>query len=318
MKDFSNKLAVITGAGTGMGRELAKQLAAEGCHVAFCDVSAAAMAVTKTACEQLARPGTRITSQLCDVSSESQMLAFCDAVKSGHGTEHIDVLFNNAGIGGGGSLIKDTREEWDRVFNVCWFGVYYGTRVFLPMLMASDDALIVNTSSVNGFWACLGPNMPHTAYSSAKFAVKGFSEALQVDLRVHAPHVKVALVMPGHIGTDIAMNSRAAHGKPEPSSMNADEVAQWRAQMARFGAPIDSIDDDQVRAFIAQRLVDFRDKAPLSAAGAATIILDGIREDRFRILVGEDAKLLDRRVRESPDEAYEANFLATLGVPPKS
>lgn len=317
MKTFSKKLAVITGAGTGMGRELAKQLAAQGCNVAFCDLSAATMAVTKTACEALAPAGTLITSHLCDVSSETQMLAFRDAVRAAHGSDCIHLLFNNAGVGGGGSIIKDSRQEWDRVFDVCWFGVYYGTRAFLPMLMASDEAVIVNTSSVNGFWACLGPGIPHTAYSSAKFAVKGFSEALQIDLRLNAPHVKVALVMPGHIGTEIAFNSRAAHGKPDAAAMSDDEVTQWRTQIASFGVPMDQVSDDQVRTWIAKSLNDFRDKAPLSAEGAATIILDGVRDGRFRILVGEDAKLLDRRVRESPEDAYEPSFIASLGIPPR-
>jgi NAD(P)-dependent dehydrogenase (short-subunit alcohol dehydrogenase family) len=307
MKELSNKVAVITGAGTGMGRELAKQLAAGGCHVAFCDVSAENMAFTQRACEDLAPPGVRITSHLCDVADEAQVLMFRDAVRAVHG-DKLGLLFNNAGVGGGGSFVDDPRAEWDRVFGVCWSGVYYCTRAFLPMLIASDEACIVNTSSVNGFWACLGPEIPHTAYSTAKFAVKGFSEALQVDLRVHAPHVKVSLVMPGHIGTEIAANSRKAHGKPPALSMSDDEVAVWRAQAARVGIPVDGLSDDEVRAFAAQRNDDFRDKAPLSGADAAKIMLDAVREDRFRVLVGEDAKWLDQRIREFPERAYDSSF----------
>ena len=308
MKDLAGKLAVITGAGTGMGRELAKQLAAQGCHVAFCDVFAEPMAATVRACEDLAPPGTRITSHLCDVSNERAVLGFRDAVKEVHGTDRVQLLFNNAGIGGGGSFVTDPREEWDRVFGVCWFGVYYCTRAFLPLLIASDEAYIVNTSSVNGFWACFGPENPHTAYSTAKFAVKGFSEGLVVDLRVNAPHVKVALVMPGHIGTEIAFNTRRAHGQPDVLAMDGDEVREWRARAARMGTPVDALSDDQVRTFAAQRQADFRDKAPLSAAAAATLILDGVREDRFRMLIGEDAKWLDERVRESPERVYDPAF----------
>lgn len=315
MKAFANKLAVITGAGTGMGRELAKQLAQQGCSIAFCDISTDTMAVTKAACEALAPAGTRITSHRCDVSIEAEVLAFRDQVRAAHETDRVDLLFNNAGIGGGGSFVRDTRQEWDRVFNVCWFGVYYCTRAFMPMLLASPEARIVNTSSVNGFWACLGPGIPHTAYSSAKFAVKGFSEALQIDLRIHAPHVTVSLVMPGHIGTEIAVNSRAAHGKPDVAAMTADELDQWRHQITRSGVSLDNVSDDQLRSFIAQRLSDFRDKAPLSAESAATLILDGVRAERFRILVGDDAKLLDQRVREAPDEAYEPSFFSSLGAP---
>ena len=314
MKDFGNKLAVVTGAGAGMGRELAKQLAEQGCSVAFCDVSAANMAETKRTCEELAPAGTKISSHLCDVSDERQVLLFRDAVKAVHATEHIHLLFNNAGIGGGGSFLEDERAEWDRTFAVCWGGVYNCSRAFMPMLVAADEACIVNTSSVNGFWACLGPTVPHTAYSTAKFAVKGFSEGLQVDLKIHAPHVKVALVMPGHIGTDIAINSRKVLGKPDAAQMGDTELAAMRAQATRQGMPVAGLSDDQLRSFVAQRMADFRDKAPLSAAGAAKIILDGVRDDRFRILVGEDAKMLDQRVREAPDLAYDMALFTGMGA----
>ena len=120
----------------------------------------------------------------------------------------IHLLFNNAGIGGGGSLFTNTREQWERTFNICWGGVYLGVRTFLPLLVKADEAHIVNTSSVNGFWASIGMGVPHTAYSAAKFAVKGFSEALINDLRLNAPHVKCSVVMPGHIGTSIVSNTR--------------------------------------------------------------------------------------------------------------
>jgi len=316
MKSYSNKLAVITGAGTGMGRELAKQLAAQGCNIAVCDVLLDSMAVTRAACEQLAPPGTRITSHVCDVADEAQVIAFRDAVQAEHATDRAHLLFNNAGLGGGGSFINDTRAEWDRTFAVCWFGVYYCTRAFLPMLIASDEACLVNTSSVNGFWATLG-GIPHTAYSTAKFAVKGFSESMLVDLRVNAPHVKVALVMPGHIGTEIAFNSRKLHGKPDVTAMSVDEVTQMRVQATRMGVSVDNLSDDQLRVHMTQRLTEFRDNAPCSAAQAATIILDGVLDDRFRLLVGEDAKELDRLVRESPEQAYEASLFANWRLPPR-
>src|SRR5215470_13067813 len=230
MKSFRNKLAVITGGGTGMGRALAEQLAAEGCHVAMCDVLADNVAETRTRCEAGAPSGVRITTHLCDVSDERQVVGFRDAVKSEHRTDHINLLFNNAGIGGGGSFLKDDRSEWERTFDICWFGVYYCTRAFLPLLVASDDGYLVNTSSVNGFWACLGPSTAHTAYSSAKFAVKGFSEALLVDLRINAPHVKVAVVMPGHVGTSIVTNTNTLLGKPQAMEMTAADVAMVRDQ----------------------------------------------------------------------------------------
>src|ERR1051325_10050131 len=178
MKDFAGKFAVITGGGTGMGRELARQLVAEGCNVAMCDVSAEAMAETQRPREgEKLPPGPRITPHVADVSIEDHYKRFRDELIEQQATDKIHLLFNNAGIGGGGSLFTNTREQWERTFNICWGGVYLGVRTFLPMLMKADEAYIVNTSSVNGFWATVGPLQSHTAYSAAKFAVKGFSEA---------------------------------------------------------------------------------------------------------------------------------------------
>jgi NAD(P)-dependent dehydrogenase (short-subunit alcohol dehydrogenase family) len=312
MKDFRDKLAVITGGGTGMGRALAEQLTAEGCHVAICDVSAENMAETKALCEARAHSGTRISTHMCDVSDERQVVAFRDAVAAQHGTKHINLLFNNAGIGGGGSFIKDTRADWDRTFNICWFGVYYCTRAFLPLLMASDEGYIVNLSSVNGFWACLGPQTAHTAYSTAKFAVKGFSEALLVDLRLYAPHVKVAVVMPGHVGTSIVINTNKVLGKPEALEMGPEDVARVREMLLTRGLPAGDMTDDQIRAAMHQLALSFRDEAPLTATQAATIIVDGVRRDAWRILVGDDAQLLDRMIRESPEAAYERAFMQAV------
>ena len=170
MKDFAGKIAVITGGGTGMGRELARQLVAEGCNVAMCDVSAAAMAETKRLCEVEKLPqGLRITTHIADVSIEDQLLRFRDELAEQQATDKIHLLFNNAGIGGGGSLFTNTREQWEKTFNICWGGVYLGVRTFLPLLLKADEGHIVNTSSVNGFWATVGPGVSHTAYSAAKF-----------------------------------------------------------------------------------------------------------------------------------------------------
>jgi NAD(P)-dependent dehydrogenase (short-subunit alcohol dehydrogenase family) len=314
MQDFEGRIAVVTGGGTGMGRELVRALAAAGAHVATCDVSEANMAETA----QLARAGTKhdvkITTHVCDVSNEDEVNAFRDAVVTAHDTQHINLLFNNAGIGGGGGFVAGDRGEWERTFGVDWFGVYYCARAFMPLLVASDAGYIVNTSSVNGFWASIGPGVPHTAYCAAKFAVKGFTEALITDLREHAPHVKAAVVMPGHIGTSIAINTGKVLGHHDPLEMSDAEVAEARAFMKRRGLPVDNVPDDHIRAAIRQRGIDFRDKAPTTAAQAAAIILDGVRNDRWRILVGEDAKVLDRMVRGTPELAYEPEFMAKLNA----
>jgi len=228
MKSFSGRIAVVTGGGTGMGRELVRELVAEGCHVSMCDVSAENMEQTKALAEQGSPRGTRVHAFVADVSSEADLLAFRTAVAGAHDTDHVNLVFNNAGIGGGGSLIETPREEWEKTFAVCWSGVYFGTRTFVPMLIASDEGHLVNTSSVNGFWASLGPGVPHTAYSSAKFAVKGFSEALIEDLRVHAPHVRVAVVMPGHFGPSSFPNTAGVFGKPPYFERTAAEVGENR------------------------------------------------------------------------------------------
>ena len=308
MKDFAGKFAVITGGGTGMGRELARQLVAEGCNVAMCDVSAAAMSETKRLCEQDSPQGTRITTHIADVSIEEQMNAFRDEVARDMDTDRIHLLFNNAGIGGGGSIIKSSRAEWEKTFNVCWYGVYFGVRAFLPMMLNASEGHIVNTSSVNGFWASLGPNVPHTAYSAAKFAVKGFTEALINDLKLNAPHIKCSVVMPGHIGTEIVANSRKVLSGDESDTLTADQLAQARTRMAGFGMDMSQVTDAAIQAMVAEQARRFHDDAPTSAAQAATIILDGVRNETWRILVGDDAHQLDRIVRANPENAYDADF----------
>jgi NAD(P)-dependent dehydrogenase (short-subunit alcohol dehydrogenase family) len=308
MDRFEGRLAVITGGGTGMGRELARQLTVEGCHVALCDVSEEAMAQTRSFCQREAPAGTRISTFVADVSEEAQVLAFRDAVAEEHETDHIHLLFNNAGIAGAGSFILDGREEWDKTFAVCWNGVYCCTRAFLPMLLASPEGHLVNTSSVNGFWASLGPMTAHTAYSSAKFAVKGFTEALINDFRLNAPHVKVSLVMPGHIGTSIAINTWRILGR-DPKNLSDDDLAEARERMVRMGFDVSGTSNDQMRQAMQMLAESFRDDAPMTAAEAAKIILQGVREERWRILVGEDAHVIDRLVREAPEESYEPSFM---------
>ena len=136
-------------------------------------VSMHGMTETRRQCEATGLPqGLRVTTHLADVSSEADVMRFRDEAADQQATDRIHLLFNNAGIGGGGSMVANSRDEWERTFNICWGGVYLGTRAFLPLLQAADEAHIVNTSSMNGFWASVGPGAPHTAYSAAKFAVK--------------------------------------------------------------------------------------------------------------------------------------------------
>jgi len=308
MESFTGKLAVLTGGGSGMGRELVRQLAAQGCSVAACDWHPDAMAETVSLARADAASGVSVTGHGCDVSDEAQVLRFRDEVLAGHARDHVDLVFANAGIGGGASFVKESREDWERTFAVDFWGVYYCARAFLPLLIASGDGVLVNTSSVNGLWAALGPGMPNNAYSAAKFAVRGFTEALIEDLRTNAPQVRVAVVMPGHVGTDIVGNSLRAHGK-DPEQMTEAQLkamipANARAGLAAAGLLSEDASAEDLRQVLIRMSNDFRDKAPLSAAQAATIILDGVRSGAWRILVGQDATMIDERIRANPEAAY--------------
>jgi len=311
MRDLDGRIAVVTGGGSGMGRELVHQLAAAGCHVATCDVDEDTLGETQAYAGGAAPDGTVVTTFVTDVADETQVLAFRDGVAAAYDTQHINLLFNNAGIGGGGSFVLDSRAEWDATFAVCWGGVYTCTRAFLPMLVAATEGHVVNTSSVNGFWASLGPSVAHTAYSAAKFAVKGFTEALITDFRLNAPHLRASVVMPGHIGTSIVFNSGRYLGR-DPKDLTEEQVGQIRERLARQGIDASGASDEDIRHGVQVRAELFRDAAPMTAAHAASVILTGVREGRWRILVGTDAELLDRLVRETPEDAYEPMFADRL------
>jgi NAD(P)-dependent dehydrogenase (short-subunit alcohol dehydrogenase family) len=292
-----------------MGRELARQLVAEGCNVAICDVSADAMAETKRLCEVEKLPqGLRVTTHVANVSIEDELKRFRDELTEQQATDKIHLLFNNAGIGGGGSLFTNTRDQWERTFNICWGGVYLGVRTFLPMLLKADEGHIVNTSSVNGFWASVGLGVSHTAYSAAKFAVKGFTEALINDLRLNAPHIKCSVVMPGHIGTSIVSNTRKVQSGTESDRLNPNEILQARQRLNGMGTDTSAMSDEEIQDIALDRARTFRDEAPTTAAAAAKVILDGVKAERWRILVGDDAHQLDARVRQTPERAYDAEF----------
>jgi NAD(P)-dependent dehydrogenase (short-subunit alcohol dehydrogenase family) len=312
MDSFENKIAVVTGGGAGMGRELVRQLAKEGCDIALCDVMEENMQETVDIVASES-PEVKITGFKCDVSLEGDVFSFKDKVIEEHKTDHINLLFNNAGIGGGGSFLQGDQEEWERTFAICWYGVYYCSRAFMPYLVASTEGHIINTSSVNGFWASLG-GFPHTSYSAAKFAVKGFTEALIQDLRLNAPHVKASVVMPGHIGTSIALNSGKILGHADAEELSDEEIEEMKKVWISLGAPVHNYSNDQIRQMVKERRESFKTNAPTSAAQAAEIILNGVKEKRWRILVGDDAKNLDKKVRENPEKAYDPDFVSPFSI----
>jgi len=294
---FGGMVAVVTGGGTGMGRELVRQLTAEGCDVATCDVIIENAEETAALCSADGNAG-EVLVHTADVSNEGDIDGFASAVAAWRSP--VDLLFNNAGIGGGGTLIDHDRAQWERVFDVCWYGVYYATIHFLPQMLSSARGQVVNTSSINGFFASIGPGFPHTAYSAAKFAVKGFTEALITDLALNAPNLAASVVMPGHIGTSIQTNSDTLLG--------FDDVDKMRQRYADAGRDASHLSDDEITTRRLKRSDSFREMAPTSAAEAATIILDGVRRGDWRILVGEDATMIDDLVRADPENAYTPEF----------
>jgi NAD(P)-dependent dehydrogenase (short-subunit alcohol dehydrogenase family) len=306
MGAFTGRYAVVTGGGTGMGRELVQQLAADGCHVATCDVAPEALAETATLAREGAPSGTKVVAHVANVAIEQDLVAFRSAMADGLGTATLNLLFNNAGIAGGGSFVADDRDEWEKTFNVDFYGVYYSTRTFLPMLLAASEGHVVNTSSINGIWASIGPGLPHTAYSAAKFAVRGFTEALRTDFAVNAPHLKASVVLPGHIGTSIVLNSAVAHDR-DPATMDEHRLGQMRQQLAGMGVPVEGVADEDLRKGLQLLGESFRDSAPVTAAEAAAIILAAVADGKWRILVGDDAVAIDQMVRANPERAYDAD-----------
>jgi NAD(P)-dependent dehydrogenase (short-subunit alcohol dehydrogenase family) len=316
---FAGKLAVVTGGGAGIGRQLVRQLAAQGCSVAACDLNLDSVAATAATTWALAPPGVAVTGHACDVSDEAQVQRFRDELLAEHARDHVDLVFANAGIFGGASFVKDSREEWERTFSNNWWGVYFCARTFLPLLIASGDGVLVNTCSVAGFWATAGASQPITAYATSKFAIKGFSEALIEDLRSNAPQVRVVVAMPGVVNTDIYLNSRRALGLPDWDQLSDAQLLELlpdhaRATLIEMDLLPEDFSADDLRQVIRRMKPELQDKG-FTPAQAATIILDGVRSGAWRILVGEEAKMLDEQVRANPEAPFRYENYAEMYAP---
>jgi NAD(P)-dependent dehydrogenase (short-subunit alcohol dehydrogenase family) len=262
---FENRLAVVTGGASGIGRDLVLELVRRGVHVAVCDVDGDRLAAAVRRAGTVG-PAVRVTGHVVDVTDVEAVHRFRDEVAEAHGTDVVHLVVNNAGIVGGTSFVTGPQVEWERTFDVSWLGTYHCTRAFLPLLLAADQGVVVNMSSVSGLWASLGPRTPHSAYSSAKFAVRGFTESLVVDFQAHAPHLSAVLVLPGHVRTRM----------PSPPRT-------WRRALGSL----------------------FADYEPVSSAAAATAIVEAVRRGDWRVVIGADATAVDERVRSDPWTAYD-------------
>jgi NAD(P)-dependent dehydrogenase (short-subunit alcohol dehydrogenase family) len=250
VKSFTGKVAVVTGAASGMGRSLALQLVREGALLAVSDVDTDGLAETA----RLAREaGAQVYEQRLDVADEAGVTAYAETVAAHYGAVHL--VLNNAGIALTGDVEHLTVKDVARIVDVDFWGVVHGTLAFLPHLIASGEGTLVNTSSLFGLIAMPG----QSAYNAAKFAVRGFTEALREEMLIAGHPVTVTCVHPGGIKTNIVRNSTAVGGH----------------------------DVSALTDLFEQRL------ARVSADDAAAVILRGARRGKARVLIGADAKALD-------------------------
>ncbi|MEB4210242.1 SDR family oxidoreductase [Mycobacterium sp. 94-17] len=269
MQGFAGKVAVVTGAGSGIGQALALELARSGAKVAISDVDIEGLAGTE---EQLKAIGATFKSDRLDVTEREAFLAYADGVKEHFGK--VNQVYNNAGIAFTGDVEVSQFKDIERVMDVDFWGVVNGTKAFLPHLIASGDGHVVNVSSVFGLFAVPG----QAAYNSAKFAVRGFTEALRQEMGAAGHPVAVTTVHPGGIKTAIARNATAADG----------------------------LDQAELAKLFDKRL------AKTTPHRAAQIILDAVRKKKARVLVGPDAKFLDILVRLT-GSGYQQLFGPVMG-----
>ncbi len=302
MESFAGKFAVVTGGGGGIAREVVAQLAAEGCSVATIDLAEQQLAESIAAANAGAAAGARVTGHVCDITDAAGVDRVRDEILAEHGVEHVDLLLNVAAIFGAGSFLTDDRAAWERVFNVCWTGTYVVCRAFVPLVVAGPAGHIVNTASANALRATHGPGAPSTSYSAGKWAVRGFTEALIEDCRTHAPHVKVSLVIPGGVGTDIRANSGRMLDAESPGASVTSGSEHLRIYLGGMGVPIDDVSDAML-----ERLMDVMqsDVFAMPPAQGAKQLLDGVRADRWRVFIGVGVVQLDRAVRADPESIYE-------------
>lgn len=260
MKNFKNQVAAITGAASGMGRTLAVELAKRGCHLALSDVNE--LELTKTA-ELAGRHGVRVTITRLDVADRAAMFAWADQVVQDHGK--VNLIFNNAGVALSVNVESVQQADFEWIMGINFWGVVYGTQAFLPHLKASGDGHIINTSSLFGLMAV----PTQGTYNASKFAVRGYTEALRMELEMEGAPVSATCVHPGGIATNIAMAGKIDPSLEKLTGVNA-ETQKRRAN----------------------KLINVT-----TAESAALQILTAVEKNARRVLVGPDARMLDKMVR---------------------
>jgi NAD(P)-dependent dehydrogenase (short-subunit alcohol dehydrogenase family) len=249
VREFAGKVAAITGAGSGIGRALAVDLAGRGAQLALSDIDEDGLAETR---EQIERRGTTVTSERVDVAERDQVQAWADQVVAEHG--RVNLIFNNAGVALGATVDQMDIADFEWLMGINFWGVVHGTQAFLPHLVASGDGHVVNISSVFGLLGI--PSQ--SAYNAAKFGVRGFTESLRIELDVADNGVSATCIHPGGIKTNIAKNARMTM---------ADDL----------GRDLDRAKQDMERAFLT------------TPAKAASVILRAVERDKRRATIGPDA-----------------------------
>src|SRR5690554_2928577 len=262
MKNFSGKVAAITGASSGMGRALALELAQLGCGVAISDVDEKGLLETA---EMLKPFSVRVTATVLDVSNKDAVFAWADATAKEHG--QVNMIFNNAGVALSGTTAVLSLEDYEWIMGINFSGVLYGTKAFLPYLEASGEGHVINTSSIFG----LASQPLMSGYNASKFAVRGFTESLRQDLEISGSCVSASCVHPGGIKTNIARTARM-----DPSVQALTGVSK----------------EVSVREF--EKLFN------TTAEKAAEVILKGVKKNKRRILIGTDARVFELIVRLFP------------------
>ena len=256
MKDFNGRVAAITGAGSGIGRALAIDLARRGAHLALCDVDETGLAETVGRCEGR---GVKVTSQRLDVADRDAVFAWADTVVAEHG--QVNLVFNNAGVALSATVEAMSIEDFTWLMDIDFWGVVHGTQAFLPHLKASGEGHVVNISSVFGLISI--PSQ--SAYNAAKFAVRGFTDSLRMELEIEGAPVSSTTVHPGGIKTNIVRNSRLDESTAAVSGAGSKD----------------------------QLIKEFDKLARTTPEKAARVIIAAVEANRRRVLIGPDARLFD-------------------------